>query len=135
MPLQLQTNVGHMSLADGAQSVAIRQGQGGQLLADNLHGKYHESARRGRVFFQTVTPLGLALPIYTATALGGGGLPIWNPPNSGVNVVPLFYSWGRASGTAAVFQILLMARRLDAIATGAIMTALAEVAPFNGTPF
>ena len=89
---------------------------------------------RGRVFSQSATPLGLAIPIYTATAIAGG-MPIWNPPNSGVNVVPLFVSCGYGSGTADYGSIGIMARRLQAIATGEIMTALANTTPFNGLVF
>ena len=104
-----------------------------ELLVGQMHAKHFAAAKAGRVFSQTTTPLGLAIPIYTATALGGGALPLWNPPNSGVMVVLQKVNIARASGTADFATIGLMARALDAIATGQVMTALAEVAPINGS--
>jgi hypothetical protein len=105
-----------------------------QQLYDLLHGKHYVDCLRGRVFSQSSTPLGLAIPIYTATAIAGG-VPIWNPPNSGVDVEIIAVTLGYGSGTAEYGSIGFMARELDAIATGAIMTALAETVPFNGYLF
>lgn len=107
-----------------------------QQLADTLHGKHYADALDGRVFSQSTTPLGLAIPIYTATALGGGALPVWNPPDSGVNIELISVDCPRASGTADFGAIGLMARKLKAIATGAIMTAMDETGKaFNGKVF
>lgn len=108
-------------------------GEDGQQLIDVLNGKYYNRTLQGRVFSQSCTPLGLAIPIYTATALVGG-MPIWNPAGSGVKVVPLKYVAGRASGTAAFFAVGLMARNGmgSVIATGAQCTAFAETTPVNG---
>src|SRR3990167_6723729 len=94
-------------------------------LMEGLAGKHHKDVLAGRVFSQATTPLGLAIPIYTATALGGGGMPIWNPPNSGVNVELISLNAERASGVTAFGAYGIMARQLDAIATGQIMTAMA----------
>lgn len=105
-----------------------------QQLADLLHGKHYNDCLRGRVFSQSTTPLGLAIPIYTATAIVGGN-PIWNPPNSGVNVELIAVCCGRASGTSDFGAVGLMARELAAIATGALCTAFAETTPFNGMLF
>ena len=102
-----------------------------QQLVDLLHGKHYNECVAGRVFSQATTPLGLAIPIYTATAIGGG-VPVWNPPNSGVNVELIAVNCARASGVTAFSAIGLMARKLDAIATGQNVTALTEVAPVNG---
>ena len=106
-----------------------------EQLMEGLHGKHHADALAGRVFSQATTPLGLAIPIYTATALGGGGLPLWNPPNSGVNVELISLNAERASGVTAFGAYGIMARKLDAIATGQVMTAMAEVDPINAMPF
>lgn len=89
----------------------------------------------GRVFSQSVTPLGLALPIYTATALcasGICGLPIWNPPNSNrqIELISLDVPW--VSGTAGIGTIGLMGLPLLGIATGAPVTAFATTVPLNG---
>lgn len=101
-----------------------------------MYGLHWNDVLAGRVFSQSTTPLGLAIPVYTGTALGGGALPIWNPPDSGVNVELIRVSCMRASGTGTLGAIGLMARQLTAIATGAIMTALdTSLAPFNGYLF
>ena len=104
-------------------------------LMDSINSRHHKDVLAGRVFSQATTPLGLAIPIYTATALGGGGMPIWNPPNSGVNVEMISLNAERASGVTAFGAYGVMARKLNAIATGALMTALADVDPINAMPF
>jgi len=90
-------------------------------------------ASGGRVFSQSTTPLGLAMVIYTATALVGS-LPLWNPSGSGVKVVPLRYSAARTSGTTAFSAFGVMARNGvgDVIATGHQITAFAETQAVNG---
>lgn len=96
-----------------------------------MFGLHFTDTFAGQVFRQSNTPLGLAVPIYTATAIAGG-MPIWNPPDSQVNVELIFVTMGRASGTSDFGAVSLLARPLQAIATGAIMTALAETTPKNG---
>lgn len=135
MPLTIATTVGPQVLGDGVQAVGVRQGKEGQLIMSSLHATHYEQAHRGNVYMQTTTPLGLAIPIYTGTALAGGGLPIWNPPGSGVRVVPIFYTWGRSSGTSIASSVGILLRRLDSVATGQVMTALNETVPFNGHVF
>ena len=44
-------------------------------------GLHYSDTILGRVFCQSATPLGLAIPIYTATAIAGS-MPLFNPPNS-----------------------------------------------------
>lgn len=117
----------------GEQSSPVL-GEERQLVVDLMHGKHYQDAKRGRVFSQAATPLGLAIPIYTATAIAGG-MPIWNPPNSGVDVELIEVGIGYGSGTADFGSIGVMGRKLEAIATGAIMTALAATTPFNGLLF
>lgn len=104
-----------------------------QLVA-SLHGKHYEDCLAGRVFSHTPTPLGLAIPIYTGTALAGG-MPIWNPTGSGVNVELIRVTVApSATGTAAVGSYGLMVRTDvgSALATGAEITAFAETDPVNG---
>lgn len=109
-------------------------GEEKQLLVDLVHGNHYSDTLRGRVFSQANTNLGLAIPIYTATAIVGG-MPIWNPPNSGVLVELISVSLGRASGTSDFGAISLLARQLNAIATGEICTAFAATTPKNGYAF
>lgn len=100
---------------------------------DQQHGKHYEDCLAGRVFSHTPTPLGLAIPIYTATGLAGG-MPIWNPSNSNVNVELISLNVGKASGTSAFFTVVLMHRKGlgNDVATGSEITAFAETTPVNG---
>lgn len=108
-------------------------GDEGQAIADMMHGKYYQANQKYGLFSNAPTPLGLAIPIYTATALAGG-MPLWNPDGSGVKCVLTKAKIARASGTAAVFSVGLMARNGvgNVIATGAQITAFAETIPING---
>lgn len=108
-----------------------RLGTRSQLLSDNLRGRYAEQAKAGRVFIQTTTPLGLAIPIYTGTA---PRVALWNPLGSNVDVELISISAQRASGTTVEFAAGLM-RVLNAgaqVATGAPFTAFADDVPYNG---
>ena len=109
-------------------------GDEGQQLVDVLHGgKYYHVNEKYGLFSSANTPLGLAIPIYTDTALAGG-MPVWNPAGSGVKVVLTKVNIARASGTAAVATFGLMARNgMGAvIGTGQQATAFAETTPING---
>src|SRR3990167_6848869 len=108
----------------------------GPLMVSDLHGKFYETAKSGRLFFQTTTPLGLAIPIYTGTA---PRVALWNPPNSGVIANLVSISAQRASGTTVEFAAgLFAAFGVDAVATGSFLTAfpgainVAKTEPFNG---
>lgn len=96
-------------------------------MANGLH---YSDTIQGRVFSQSATPLGLAIPIYTATAIAGG-MPIWNPPGSFVNVELVEVSLARGSGTATFGAIGLMAGYVQAIATASGLSAMAATNPFN----
>ncbi len=102
-----------------------------ELLARYSGGKFDAAVGKGRVFSQTTTPLGLAIPIYSATAIAGNV--IWNPPGSGVAARMLRYNFGRTSGAAAFAAIGLSVREeMGAdIATGSEITAFAQVVPTN----
>lgn len=112
---------------------SARLGDERQLVADSLHGKHYQDTLRGRVFSQSVTPLGIAIPIYTATDLLGVPC-IWNPIGSGVNVELIKYAFARASGITAFAVVGLMARSGvgSVIGTGQQITAFAESTPING---
>jgi len=71
-------------------------GEEGQQIVDVMHGKYYHANQKYGVFSSSCTPLGLAIPIYTATALAGG-MPVWNPNGSGVKAVLTKYTAARAS--------------------------------------
>ena len=102
-------------------------------LVQALHGKHYEDCAAGRVFSHTPTPLGLTIPVYTGTALAGG-MPIWNPANSNVNVELISLNIGKSSGTSAFGAMVLMHRKgMGAdLAAGSEITAFAETVPHNG---
>lgn len=102
-------------------------------LIQALHGRHYEDALAGRVFSHTPTPLGEVIPIYTGTAIEGG-MPIWNPANSNINVELISLQIGKTSGTSAFGVIVLMHRKgLGAgIAASSEITAFAETTPVNG---
>lgn len=93
-------------------------------------GVHFEDARAGRVFSQSATPLGLAIPIYTATAIAGG-MPIWNPPNSGHDIELISVDLSRGSGTADFGAVGVMAGQLNGIATASGCSAFAATNPVN----
>ncbi len=107
-------------------------GQDNTQLVQQLHGSNYEAAMAGQVFSQTTTPLGLAIPIYTATAITGG-LPIWNPSGSGVNVVLIRFATAKASGTSAFMaQGMVFKTEVGSdIATGSHITAFGATVPKN----
>ena len=130
----LEVQAGPARLGVG-QRGPLRGTRDGAAVAQPLHGRYYEAAMAGRVFFQTTTPLGLAIPIYTGTA---PRVALWNPPNSGVNAVLIGISAQRASGTTVEFAAgLFAAFGVDAVATGAFLTAfpgainVAKTEPLN----
>lgn len=94
-------------------------------------GKYDAAAKRGRLFHQTTTPLGLAIPIYTTVTPLGNVL--WNPQGSGVRVKLVSYGAVYVSGTAAYGSIVLMAQDGfgSDLATGSKITAFADTDPDN----
>ena len=117
----------------GSKEVDAVGGAEGQQLVDQVHGKYYQANQKYSVFSHAPTPLGLAIPIYTATALVGG-MPVWNPSGSGVKAVLAKCHISRVSGTAAVVNFGLYARNGmgSVIGTGQQATAFAETTPING---
>lgn len=100
-----------------------------------MYGKHFTDTWAGRIFSQSPTPAGLALPKYDATGIGATGvnaLPLWNPPGSGVYVELCSLDINYGSGTADYGAVGLMALPLAAVATGALCTALAQTTPVNG---
>ena len=104
-------------------------GNEGQLIVNTRNGQYYEDAMRGRLFSQSDTPLGLAIPIYTATAIVGGSC-VYNPPNSGVVVELININIAYGSGTADFGAIGLMVRKDEVDGVDQI-TAIATTVPKN----
>ena len=82
-----------------AYDMKLDGGQFEQLMA-KLGSKHHADALAGRVFSQTTTPLGLAIPLYTTVTPLGNAL--WNPAGSGVNCELINYNAARVSGVATM---------------------------------
>ncbi len=100
-----------------------------------MQGLHYSDTLMGRTFWQSTTPLGLALPIYTATTIGTTAVnaqPLWNPPNSNVVVELVSVDLDYGSGTADYGSIVLMGVPLNGIFTGSPCTALATTVPING---
>lgn len=94
-------------------------------------GVHYPWTAQGAVFSQAATPLGLAIPIYTATAIAGG-MPIWNPPGSGVYVELVEVHIGYGSGTADYGAVGLMAGELQSIGTATGCSAFAQTTAVSG---
>lgn len=83
---------------------AVRQGQLGDVITSNLHGAYYEQAYRGNVFTLSVSTAA-AITAYTGAAGGTPQLAVYNPPNSGRNIVPIQAGYNNvvaASGAGTV---------------------------------
>jgi len=83
----LYGNAGENNVANGTQPPLAANRQGA-LLADALHGRYTEQARRGRLFWARAV---VTAPVIFSTAAGTGGPLLYNGTNtaSGVNAALL----------------------------------------------
>lgn len=86
MPMPVSGQVGEQSVGPGVTSQPLRQGPLADVIVTELMGRYYELARNKRLFLAYAT---VTAPVAFSTAAGTGGPLIWNPPTSGVNVVPL----------------------------------------------
>jgi hypothetical protein len=90
MLIQGQVGPSSAQSAQPGATPAIRQGQQGDLIASELHGRFYEQTYRGAMFsistaaLTTMTANHVALTS-TSTPMVG----VWNPPGSGVNIVVL----------------------------------------------
>lgn len=81
-----------------------------------MYGQHFSDTFAGRVFSQSVTPLGVAIPIYSTTAVVGG-LPIYNPAQSGVVVEIVSVDICYSSGTSTYGCVGFMAGSIGSIGT------------------
>lgn len=96
-----------------------------------MNGLHYSDTKAGNVFSQTNTPLGLAIPIYTATTVTGG-LPILNPSNSNTLLELISVDIDFGSGTSVFGAVGLMAGPCVGIGTATGCSALAATLPVNG---
>lgn len=78
MPVVIQTQVGPVVAGDTNQPIA-RSGREGEVVVTELHGKYFEQARVGRLYVATTAAAGAAVPIFSNVIQQ---FLIWNPPGS-----------------------------------------------------
>jgi len=91
------------SVSPGA-TPAIRQGQLGDVIVTELHGRYYEQAYRGNLFTLSVSTAA-TITAYVGGAAGTPMLAVYNPANSGKNIVPIqagFNNVVAASGAGTV---------------------------------
>ena len=74
------------SYGNAAQPL-IRQGQLGDLIVSELHGKWYEQVYRGNVFSYGMTSTALSANTITLTATTTPIIGVWNPSASNVNLV------------------------------------------------
>ncbi len=102
----------------------------GEMVTSDFLPKYCESAIRGKIFLATSLVAGTAIPVNTTTA---PTFFLWNPADSGVFVVPLWFKAGFASGTgicgAIGYNQLLGAGGAQGTATTAVVTAITDIRP------
>jgi hypothetical protein len=115
--------VGPQGLSDGSQA-APRLGNGGEMIVQNLHGRYFEQVKRGNVFGasnQAAQAVSVALTTtYT-------GLCLSNPIGSGKNLVLLSAGYALSVAPAAIASIHL----IGGSSPGTNVVHTAAVTPFN----
>lgn len=88
MALPVTGQVGEVSVGGGTQTSPIRQGNQGDVIVSELHGRFYEENFRGRQFGFGLALTAINNATFTSATLGPTGTPIigiWNPINSGVN--------------------------------------------------
>jgi len=124
--------VGEQALSNGLSSdTSDRKGRGGDLIVSQLHGKYYESARSGRLWYGSTASTGIALIVPATT---GNHPTLWNPSGSGVNISIVRVELGYVSGNNAPGPIewALTQNTGSAIATGGPIATFTQVASLPG---
>src|SRR5882672_696976 len=73
----------NVSAADGSNLPAL-QGQQGEIITSELHGKYYTQNKRGNVFYASTAGAGVTVSIFSNASFTG--LAVWNPQGSGKNL-------------------------------------------------
>jgi hypothetical protein len=84
-----QGKVGHVSLSEGAEA-PLRIDKTGAQVVQQLHGQYYEQASRGNVYRFGMTTTALSANTISLTATTTPIIGLWNPANSGKNLIPIF---------------------------------------------
>jgi hypothetical protein len=89
MIIQGQVGTTPQSLTTGV-TPSVRQGQLGDTVVSQLHGRFYEPAYRGNLFIANIPAYTLVVNNATSANTTTGAVPIvgvWNPTTSGVNLV------------------------------------------------
>jgi hypothetical protein len=122
MPVQQTGLVGKQSYGDGSQA-SVRQGRTGELIVQEYHAPLFQVTKEGGVFKAVTGVAGVA----PGTALGAtAGFALYNPANSGVNLVILSAKLAYISGTlgAGALYWALNNAAAQAAPTGTAITPL-----------
>jgi hypothetical protein len=121
--MEIQGKVGPIYAQDGTTADPRLTRDGGATVQD-LHGHFYESAYRGALFTACNAVAGVA----PGTALGTAPpLTLWNPPNSGKNLVVLKATAGYVSGTLGAGVIVYAQNpQLTLPSSGTQLTAISS---------
>lgn len=120
--MKLEGKVGPQVLADG-NDADVRLNKVGALAVADAAARYYEAVSRGNVYRGSTAVSGVA----PGTSIGTtAAFSLWNPPDSGVNLVLLEVSVGYISGTLGAGTIFFVANTNTnaAATTGTAITAV-----------
>ena len=95
--MQAEGRVGPIYATDGAVETARLDKTLATVVTD-AHGRYAEASQRGNLYYAHAI---VTAPVAYTTAAATGGPLIWNPPSSGINVVPVAIGLGVTTVTTA----------------------------------
>ena len=100
MIIQGQVGLSSARLGDGSNA-NLAQGFQGELLKSDLQARYYQLAKRGLLFHAASGSVTIAAANVSPLAAGTGQpvIGMWNPPNSGVDIVLLKQFFETLSGT------------------------------------
>lgn len=102
--MQLQGYIGNFAKTADGQGPVVRQGNQGELMVSELHGRYYEQALRGNMY-RVANQAAVTTTAGLATTFTG--LAISNPAGSGVNAVLNLFSVAQfAVGAAGAVGIM-----------------------------
>lgn len=95
----------------------FKQGRQAEQVVSELHGRYYTQAYDGSLF---VAHAIVTAPVIYSTAAGTGGPLIWNPPGSGINVVPVALGYGVTVVTTVAAALGLTGNVGQVVAPGSV---------------
>lgn len=119
------------SAADGTNLPAL-QGKQGELIVNELHGKYYTQSYRGNMFWASAAASGIITTIFSNTTYVG--LLLWNPQGSGKNLVPVRAAQGRilAATTVCGFGHSYLLNAGAGVGTAAPISAFTAITATRG---